>query len=131
MQRNGSGVAAQTFEGEGPWEVRWAWNTGHSGVDHFPKPERALIFCEEMFRRISPPEYDVVKLSVVNVATGERLSAVTGKTYVPKERQPLAPGMRYCATCEGTGEILIIKTGNTIDCSRCDATGQEPSRRSD
>jgi hypothetical protein len=58
-------------------------------VDHFRKPERALIFCEEMFRRVEQPEYDIVKLSVVNIETGERLSAATGKSYVPKERDRL------------------------------------------
>lgn len=113
---------------EGPWEVRWAWNTGYSGVDHFAKPERALIFCDELFKRVEPPAYDIASLSVINTETGERLPDLSGKPpRVQVERKPLAPGMKACGTCSGLGEIFVVKTGNRIDCTRCSGTGQEPA----
>lgn len=119
---------------DGPWEVRWQWNTGYSGVDRFPTSARVIIFCGEMFRRTSPPELEITRFSAVNQKTGETLghylrrqqnqtSADLAKTLVRWDT--LNMGEKTCGTCDGSGKIVIIQTGKAKKCSRCNGTGKE------
>lgn len=111
-------------EQAGPWEVRWRWNTGFKGTERLPNAERAIRFCDEILKRIDPPRYDV-RLRVRNVETGETLNSVLpnvpNRIVVPKGRRNVAT----CGTCDGSGEILIIQTGKTKKCTRCNGTGRE------
>lgn len=107
-----------------PWEVRFRWTTGYSGAERLPTAERAIIFCDEILKRIDPPTLDV-SLRVRNVETGETLRSVVPSIpdtiMVPRGEMPMAT----CGTCDGSGEIEIIQTGKKKKCSRCNGTGQE------
>jgi hypothetical protein len=112
------------LHGEGPWEVRFKWTTGYEGVERLPTEDRAIRFCDEILKRIEPPRYDV-SLRVRNVETGATLRDVIPN---PPDRVVIPRGglsMATCGTCDGSGEIVIIQTGKTIPCSRCNGTGQE------
>ena len=119
---------------DGPWEVRWMWNTGYSGVDSFPTSERAIRFCTEMFRRTNPPELEISRFSAANKETGETLGRFLGRQQNLAARELVSTlgvwdtsnmGKNTCGTCDGSGKIAIIQTGKTKKCTRCDGTGKE------
>jgi hypothetical protein len=117
-----------------PWVIRWCFNTGYSGVDRFKNADRAVVFCDELFKRLDPPALEMASFSAKNEETGETLG-----THL--QRQPGLSTMasvvetglgavhggddETCGTCGGSGEIPVIQTGKTKKCSRCDGTGKE------
>jgi hypothetical protein len=119
---------------DGPWEVRWMWNTGYSGVDLFLTSDRVIRFSDEMFRRTSPPELEIVRFSVVNKDTGEMLG-----DFLRRQQSLASPELtktlevwdtvrmsgKTCGTCDGSGGIVIIQTGKKKKCTRCNGTGKE------
>jgi hypothetical protein len=127
----GGGIVADP---DGPWEVRWMWNTGYSGVDRFPTSDRVIRFSDEMFRRTDPPELEIVRFSVANESTGEMLG-----DFLRRQQSLTSPELartlevwhtsnmadKTCGTCNGSGEITIIQTGAKKKCTRCDGTGKE------
>lgn len=108
----------------GPWEVRYRWNTGYSGVERLATADRAITFCDEILKRIDPPRYDV-SLRVRNVETGEALPGAGPPRPNPTATFRGGSSMATCGTCDGSGEILIIQTGKTKTCTRCNGTGEE------
>jgi hypothetical protein len=117
-----------------PWVVRWQWNTGYNGVDRFPTAERATRFCDEMLRRVDPPELDLVSLAAFHEPTGQRLGDyLNGDRELSAEEAAVrahvaslpAMGEKTCGTCDGEGTIPIIQTGGKKTCSRCNGTGKE------
>ncbi|WP_123665455.1 hypothetical protein [Actinocorallia herbida] len=116
------------IDGEGPWEVSWAWSTGYNGVDRFETVERTVRFVDAIFRKVPTHDgSDLTHFSVRNTLTGESLAQATQREarvsrVVPKLTSSL---MNACRTCDGLGVIENIKSGQLKACTRCHSTGRE------
>ncbi|QKG24065.1 hypothetical protein [Actinomadura verrucosospora] len=117
-----------------PWVITWRFNTGYSGVDRFKDADRAVIFCDELFKRLDPPILEMASFLARNEKTGETLGnylqrqqELSAKASSVESRLGSvdATGDTTCGTCGGSGEIPIIQTGRTKKCTRCDGTGKE------
>ncbi|MDX6740139.1 hypothetical protein [Actinocorallia sp. A-T 12471] len=114
------------LEGEGPWAVKWAWDTGYRGISCFPTHERAATFCIAMFD--GERKADSAKLASVsarNTETGELLPGLSPHEEITSPRQ-LEVAADACGTCAGSGTITPIQTGVPKPCTRCDGSGVEP-----